>query len=151
MAKVDVEIDALRAFHDALTRYRYAQRDVADRGDNEIQVTLASLEAKADRWQAILHQRQADLEACTYRASAAAQQGGYIDCSSYARAVYEAEERLEHVRRWRGRVEDEAAAFRRFADRFRNLLENDVPRTDRYLLAIIKRLESVRSVQAPGS
>ena len=151
MGDINADIGALKAFRDALARFRYAQRDVADRGDYEIEKTRASLEAKAGRWRSILDQRQADLEHCRYRAAAAAREGGYVDCSGYARAVAEAEERLDNIRRWQQRVEQEADAFRSRVSRFRNLIEVDVPHTDAHLLAIIKSLEAARGVQAPGS
>jgi len=151
MADIHADIDALKGFHDALTRFRYAQRDIADRGDEEIEVTRASLEAKASRWQSRLEQRQAELDACRSRAAQAAAEGYWVDCSPYAWAVQEAEERLEHIRRWQQRVDEEASAFRATASRFRNLLETDVPRTEGHLLAIIKGLEAARRVQAPRS
>jgi hypothetical protein len=150
VTKVNADIDALKGFHEALVRFRRAQRDVADRGDHEIEVTRASLEAKADRWQARLEQAQHDLEACEYRA-AHVSEGHYMDCSGFARAVSEAQERLEHVRDWQRRVEDEAAVFSRSAGRFRNLLEADLPRTQNHVLETIKALEAARRVQAPGS
>ena len=169
MADIRADIGALKAFRAALARFRHAQRDVAHRGDYEIEKTRASLEAKAGRWRSILEQRQAELEDCRRRAAAAAAGprggpggyggygapgyggGGYVDCSGYARAVQEAEERLENIRRWQQRVEQEAGAFRSVADRFRNLIEVDVPRTDAHLLAIIEGLEAARRVQTPGA
>jgi hypothetical protein len=175
VADIRADIGALKEFRDALARFRYAQRDVAHRGDDEIEKTRASLEAKAGRWRSILEQRQAELEDCRRRAAAAAVgpgggpggfggyggpgyggyggggYGRYVDCSSYARAVQEAEERLENIRRWRQRVEQEAGAFRSVAGRFRNLIEVEVPRTDAHLLAIIEGLKAAREVQPPGS
>lgn len=172
MTDINADPGALSAFRDALARFRYAQRDVAHRGDNEIEKTRASLEAKAGRWRSILEQRRAELEDCRHRAAAAAQgggyggppgfggfggrgsygrSGGYVDCSGYARAVQEAEERLENVRRWQARVEEEAAAFRNTANRFRNLIEIDLPHTDVHLLAIIEGLEAARQIEAPNS
>lgn len=150
MGDINANIGVLKAFRDALARFRYNQRDVADRGDYAIEKTSASLEAKAGRWQSRLEQRQADLERCRYRAAAAAQEGGYVDCSGFARAVAESEERLENVRRWQQRVEEEAGAFRSKASRFRNLIEVEVPRTDAHLLAIIDGLVAAREVQPPG-
>lgn len=151
MAEIYADIDSLKRFHEALARFRYVQRDVADRGDHEIEVTRASLEAKASRWQSRLEQYRHELEACQYRAAYAAQEGHYVDCSGYARAVHEAEERLENIRRWQQRVDEEAAAFSGIASRFRNLLEADLPRIQDHVLAIVKALEAARRVQAPGS
>jgi hypothetical protein len=151
VADIRADIGALKTFRDALARFRYTQRDVADRGDQEIEKTRASLEAKADRWRSRLDQRQADLQHCQQRAAAAAREGGYVDCSGFARAVQEAEDRLENIRRWQTRVEQEAGAFRSTASRFRNLIEVELPRTDAHLRAIINGLEAARQVQPPGA
>jgi hypothetical protein len=151
VADIHADINALKAFHESLARFRYVQRDVADCGDHEIKVTCASLEAKASRWRSMLEQRRAELDACGYRAAQAARDGGYVDCSAYVRAVHEAQERLEHIRRWQQRVEQEAAAFRGIANRFRNLIETEIPRADAHLQAIIKGLESARHVRASDS
>ena len=141
--RVHADIDALKGFHEALVRFRYAQRTVAERGDDEIEMTRASLAAKASHWQAQLEQRQAELDACRARSEAA-------DCSAYASAVEQAAERLEHVRRWQQRVDTEASEFGGTASAFLDLLENDVPRAESQLLALIARLEAARRVQAGG-
>ncbi len=151
MADIHADIDALKVFRDALARFRYAQRDVADRGDEEIEATRASLETKASHWQSRLEQRQAELDACRCRAAQAAAEGYWVDCSAYVWAVQEAEERLENIRRWQRRVDQEGSVFHGTASRFRNLIENDLPRTENHVLAIIKGLEAARRVQAPGS
>ena len=149
MADIHVDIEALREFKDALIRFRHAQREVVERGDQEIELTRASLEAKAGRWRSLLARRQADLAAC--RLAAARQAATALsDCSAEASAVREAEERLEHIRRWQQRVEEEASAFRGAASRFRDALELDLPRTENHLLAIIKGLEAARGIQASG-
>jgi hypothetical protein len=149
VAEIHADIDALKALHEALVRYRYVQRDVADRGDHEIEATRASLEAKASKWRLRLEQALSDLSACEYRAAAAAEEGGWVDCSGFARAVAEAEDRLAHVQSWQHRVEEEAGAFRATANRFRYLLEADIPRTDDHLRGIITRLDAARRVQPP--
>lgn len=151
MAAIDADIEALREFRDALARFRYVQRDVADRSEHEIEATRASLEIKVGRWQSRLEQRRADLEDCLYRAAAARAHGYYVDCSGYARAVEEAEERLSHIRHWQQRVEQEAGAFAAASGRFRTVLEGDVRRMDSQLLGIITRLEAARRVPPPVS
>jgi chromosome segregation ATPase len=151
MTDINADIEAIKAFRDALVQFRYAQRDVADRGDDEIETTRGSLEAKAGRWRARLEQAQAEFSACRHRAAAAAEQGYHVDCSAYAWAVEAAQDRLDHIRRWQQRVEQEAGAFRASANRFRNLLDNEVRRTDTHLQGIVNRLEAARRVQAPGS
>ena len=142
--RVHADIAALKGFHEALVRFRYAQRAVAERGDDEIEMTRASLAAKASHWQAQLEQRQADLDACRARS------GATTDCSAYAWAVEQAAERLEHVRRWQQRVDTEASEFGGTASAFLDLLENDVPRAESQLLALIASLEAARRVQAGG-
>jgi hypothetical protein len=162
---VHADIDALKGLREALIRFRYAQRGVTERADDAIEVIRASLEAKASRWQARLEQDRAALEACRAAAQqSAAQQSapeqspagqspagqsaagedGAADCSAYARAVEQTAERLEHIRRWQQRVDQDASEFRGTASGFRDLLEVDLPRTEDQLLASIARLEAAR-------
>jgi len=162
VTSIHADIDALKGLHEALVRYRYAQREVASRGEEEIKVVRASLEARASRWRAELEQRRAELDACQERAAQAAGAGsaagagpaagdGPVDCSGYARAVEQCGERLEQIRRWQQRIDAEASEFAGAASQFGNLLENDLPRTEEHLLALIRSLEAARRVQAPGS
>jgi hypothetical protein len=143
---VHADIDALKGFHEALVRFRYAQRSVAERGSDAIEMTRASLAAKASRWQARLEQCRADLDACLAG-------GGEepADGSAYARAVEQASERLEHIRRWQQRVDAQASEFGGTASAFRDMLDNDVPRAEHQLLAVVAHLEAARRVQAAGS
>lgn len=159
VADIHADIDALREFKDALTQFRHAQREVAERGDHQFDVTRASLEEKAGRWRSLLANRQANLTACEQAAAQAAADdsaddsaaGRPADCGAQARAVQEAQERLELILRWQQRVEEEASQFRGAATRFRDLLELDVPRTENHLLAIINGLEDSRRIQVAGS
>lgn len=146
---IHADIDALRELADALARFRHAQREVVERGDHEIEATRASLEAKAGRWRSLLARRRADLAACQQAAADAA--GPAPDCSAEARAVREAEERLDHIRRWQQRVDDEAGAFRSTAVRFRDLLDLDLPRTETHPRAVIGGLEASRHIRVAGS
>jgi hypothetical protein len=159
---IHADIDAMRGLHEALVRYRHAQREVAGRGDDAIKVARASLEARASRWQTQLERCQAEFGACREQAAQAPQEGtrdgtgagagaGPVDCSGYARAVEQSRERLEHIRRWQQRVDAEAGEFQGTASRFLDLLENDLPRTEEHLLAAIRSLEAARRVQAPGA
>ena len=143
MIKVHADLDALKGFHEALVRFRYAQRGVAERGRSEIEVSRASLAAKAGRWQARLEQCQAELDACR-----AGEGEETADCSVYARAVEQTSERLEHVRRWQQRVDLEAAEFGGTASAYLDLLEVDLPRAESQLLAIITSLEAARRIPA---
>jgi hypothetical protein len=145
-SRVHADIDALKGFHEALVRFRYAQRSVAERGSDAIEMTRASLAAKAGRWQARLDQCRADLDACLAGAGEEP-----ADCSACARAVEQASERLEHIRRWQQRVDAEAGEFAGPAGAFLDVLEVDVPRAERQLLAVVAHLEAARRVQAPGS
>jgi len=151
VADIHADIDALKEFRDALTEFRYAQREVVERGDHEIEVTRASLEAKAGQWRSLLARREADLVACERAAAAEAAAGRAADCSAEATAVQEAQERLDYIRRWQQRVEEEAGTFRGTADRFRNLLDLDLPRTENHLLAIISGLQAARGIPVTGS
>jgi len=116
---------------------------VAERSDDEIDMARASLTAKASHWQARLEQCQAEFDACRARPGA--------DCSGYARAVEQAAERLEHIRRWQQRVDEAAGEFHGTAGAFWDLLQNDLPRAESLLLALIADLEAARRVQARTS
>jgi hypothetical protein len=144
---IHADIAALKEFAGALTRYRHAQREVVERGDYQIAATRASLEEKASHWRSLLAQRQADLAACQSAAAVDAEPGGHADCFAQAAAVREAQERLESIRRWQQRVEEEASAFLGPASRFRNLLDVDLPRAESHLLAIASGLEAARGVR----
>jgi hypothetical protein len=151
---IHADIDALKGLHEALVRYRHAQREVASRGDDVIRMSRASLEARASRWQTQLELAEAEFGACRERAAEAAQDGpgdGTVDCSGYARAVERSRERLEHIRRWQQRIDQEASEFQGTASRFLDLLETDLPRSGEQLLAAITSLEAARRVQAPGA
>jgi hypothetical protein len=145
VTKIHADIEALKGFREALVRFRYAERGVTERADDAIEMTRTSLAAKASRWQAQLEQDQAALEAC--RASSMAGDGP-PDCSAYVRAVELTTERLEHVRRWQQRVDQDASEFRGTAGGFRDLLEVDLPRAEARLLASITSLEAARRVEA---
>jgi hypothetical protein len=151
---IHADIDALKGLHGALVRYRHAQRDVTARGQEQLRVTRASLEAKASRCRTQLELSQAELGACQDRAAGAAANdtaGGTVDCSGYARAVDQCGERLEVIRRWQQRIDAEAGEFQGIAGRFADLLENELPRMEEHLAAIIASLEAARRVQAPAS
>ena len=147
MTTVHADIDALKGLHEALVRFRYAQPEVAERGGDEIELTRASLAAKASHWQARLEQDRAELEAC--RASGGEEAAP--DCSAYARAVEQTGQRLEHIRRWQQRVEVEADEFRGTTSVFGDLLDSGLPRAETQLLALITSLEAARRVQAGAS
>jgi hypothetical protein len=146
---IHADIEALTELRAALTRFRYAQREVADRGGDAIEVTRASLEAKASYWRVRLDQGRAELAAC--RDQAAAADDDPVDCSGYARAVSEADERLEHIRHWQQRIDQQVIEFHGATLAFKNLLETDLPRAEEQLAAVIASLHAARRVQPPGS
>jgi len=148
---IHADIDALKRLHGALVTYRHAQRDVTVRGEDQLRVTRASLESKASRCRAQLELSQAELGACQDRAAQDDTGGGTVDCSGYARAVEQCGERLEAIRRWQQRIDAEASEFGGIAGRFADLLENELPRMEEHLVAIIASLEAARRVQAPAS
>jgi len=146
---IHADIDALKGLHEALVRYRHAQREVADRAAGRIRAARASLEEKASRWQAQLALCQAELGACQERA-AQADPDDPVDCSGYARAAEQSGEQLERIRRWQQRIDAEASEFAGPAGRFLDLLDNDLPRVEQHVLALIASLEAARRVQAPA-
>jgi len=160
VTKIHADIEALRGLRETLARFRYDQRDARYRGEGEIEVTRGELEARASSALAWLERCRVELDACREASGASGGSGASVssassassdDCSGYERAVAEAQERLEHVRRWQQRVEQEASVFYGAAMRFRDLLENDLPRTEEQLLDMITSLEAARRVQAAGS
>ena len=151
MTGIHADIDALKGLHGALVRYRHAQREVTARGEDQLRVARASLEAKAGHCRTQLELNQAELGACQDRAAADDPAGGPVDCSGYARAVEQCGERLESIRRWQQRIDAEASEFGGIAGRFADLLENELPRIEEHLVAIIASLEAARRVQAPAS
>jgi hypothetical protein len=160
VTKIHADIEALKGLRETLARFRYDQRDARYRGEGEIEVTRGELEARASSASAWLERCRAELDACREASGASGASGSSVssvssassdDCLGYERAVAEAQERLEQVRRWQQRVEQEAGAFHGAAMRFRDLLENDLPRTEDRLLDMITSLEAARRVQAAGS
>jgi hypothetical protein len=157
VTKIHADIEALKGLRETLARFRYDQRDARYRGEGEIEMTRGELEARASSASAWLERCRAELDACREASGASgasvssASSASSDDCLGYERAVAEAQERLEQVRRWQQRVEQEAGAFHGAAMRFRDLLENDLPRTEDRLLDMITSLEAARRVQAAGS
>lgn len=148
MAAVHADIDALKGLHDALVRYRHAQRDMAARAADQVRATRAALEAKASGLRAQLEMCQAEYAGCRERAAQADPEDLPVDCSGYARAVAQNAERLEQLQLWRQRVEAEASEFSGIAGRFDALLADDLPRLEEHLVAIIGSLERARRLQA---
>lgn len=148
MAVVHADIDALKGLRDALVRYRYAQRDVAARGADQVRATRAALEEKASRLRAQLEMCQAEYAGCRKRAAEADPEDLPVDCSGYARAVEQNAERLEQIQLWQQRVESEVSEFSGIAGRFDALLQDDLPRMEEHLAAIIASLERARRLQA---
>ena len=60
-------------------------------------------------------------------------------------------ERLEHIRLWQQRIDEQAIEFHGVAGRYKNLLETDLPRTEEQLAGIIASLQAARRVQPSGS
>jgi hypothetical protein len=147
---IDADIDALKGLHDALVRYRHAQRDVTARGDDQVRATRASLEEKASQLRAQLELSQGEYAGCRERAAQAGPDDLPVDCSGYARAVEQATERIEQIQRWQQRIDAEASEFSGVAGRFAALLADDLPRMEEHLAAMIASLEAARRVRAPS-
>jgi hypothetical protein len=134
-----------------MSRFRQVMREVADRGDDQVEMARASLEARAGHYRSRLEQCQAEFDACRSGGDGGLADGYRADCSGYARAVAEATERLERIRGWQQRIDQEASEFLGTAGRFRDLLETDLPRTEEHLLAVIASLQAARRVPVNGS
>jgi site-specific recombinase len=146
VTRVHADIDALQGLHEALARFRQVMREVADRGDDRIEVTRALLEGRAGDCRYRLEQCQAELDACRARADE-----GPADCSRAAAAVAQAAERLERIRGWQLRIDQQVSEFRITGGRFRDLLETGLPRTEQQLRAAIASLQAARGVPVHGS
>jgi hypothetical protein len=146
---IHADIDALKGLHGALARYRHAQRDVAARGEDQVKAVRASLEAKASQLRAQLEQCQAEYAGCRERAAQADPEDIPVDCSGYGRAVEQNAGRLEQIQLWQQRVEAEMSEFSGIARRYDALLQDDLPRMEEHLAAIIASLERARRLQAP--
>ena len=150
MTGIHADIDALKGLHDALARYRHAQRDVAARGEDQVRATRSSLAEKASQLRGYVELAQAEYAGCRERAAAADPEDLPVDCSGYARAVEQATGRLEEVQLWQQRVDEAASEFAGVAGRFAGLLDDELPRMEEHLAAVIARLEATRRVQAPS-
>jgi len=146
VSRVDADIDALKGFHAALVRFRYAQLSAVDRSGAAIEVTRGSLAEKALRRRSALERCQAELDECRGRAAQSVAGEDPVDCSGYSRAVLDAEERLNRVFHWQQLVESEAADFAGRAGAFRYTLENGLRRAEAHLLAMIRSLEAARDL-----
>ena len=74
-----------------------------------------------------------------------------MDCSGYARAVEQTGNSSSTSACWQQRIDAEASEFQGIAGRFADLLEDELPRMEEHLVAIIASLEAARRVQAPAS
>jgi hypothetical protein len=151
VAGIHADIDALKGLHDALARYRHAQRDVAARGEDQVRLTRSALEDRAGQLRAQLELSHGEYAGCRERAAQAGPDDLPVDCSGYARAVEQVTERLERIQLWQQRVEAEVSEFSGIAGRFGALLADDLPRMEEQLAALISRLEAARRLQAPAS
>jgi hypothetical protein len=149
VAAIHADIDALKGLQGALARYRHAQRDVAARGQDQVRAVRASLEERASRLRAQLELGQAEYAGCRERAAQADPEDLPVDCSGYARAVEQNAGRLEQIQLWQQRVEAEVSEFSGISGRFDALLQEDLPRMEEHLAAIISSLERARRLQAP--
>jgi hypothetical protein len=147
---IHADIDALKGLHGALARYRHAQREVAARGQDQVRVTRAALAEKASQLRAQAEMAQAEYAGCRERAAAADPDDLPVDCSGYARAVEQAGQRLEEIQLWQQRIDAAASEFSGVAGRFAGLLDEELPRMEEHLTAVIARLEAARRVRAPS-
>jgi hypothetical protein len=147
VSRVHADIDALKGLHEALARFRQVMREVAEHGGDRVEATRASLEARAGHYRYRLEQCQAELDAC--RSGGA--EGSAGECSGYAQAAAEAAERLERIRGWQQRIDQEVSEFRGAAGRLADVLGTDLPRAEERLAAAVASLQAARRVGAGGS
>ena len=142
MTRVQADIEALKGLRQALLVFARAQVEALEAAEREIQLVQQALDESERYWRHELERRRAALEGCMVRAMMADQQGHAVDCSPYQYALLEAEERLARVLQWQVRVQEEIIRYRSVAERYRRVLENDLPRATSFLSDRVTALEA---------
>lgn len=147
MARVQADVEALKALRQALLTYAGRQSDALQSAEGEISYTMQLLDEAEQRSRRQVEHRQAALQSCLAEAAHAASQGYAADCSACEYALREAEEHLTRIVQWQARVQEAVAAYRAAAQRLMGALENDLPRATAYLTDRITALEAYHATQ----
>lgn len=147
MSDLQANLETVAQLRETLVGFVHRQQDALESVNDDIRWTLDKLDDARRHWQyrVDLYTRQA--AECYERAAWAAAQGGWLDCSPYAKALGEAEEQLaEQIAaedRFERAVEDYRVAHHRMAD----VLGLDVPRAVSYLDAILDGMEAYLAIR----
>jgi hypothetical protein len=133
MTSHEVDIAALAAFREALRAYPAYQMESLDAVDQAIGRTRAALEDARRSWEREVESCRDQAIDCQREAVYAAAEGGYIDCSPYESALYQAEESLRRVIEAQWHFDDAASHYRTAALRYGDILENGLSRASTYL------------------
>lgn len=152
MNRVNADIEALKSLREALVDFINRQKEALEAAKREIDITIGMLSEAEHHWYHQIGERQRALEQCRMRAAHAAAQGQHsVDCSSYAHALHEAEERLKYVRQWQRRVDEAAAAYHRTKYHTVSLLERDMSQARSFLDHRIQALEAYLATRLSSS
>src|SRR5690348_2875187 len=125
MSRVDADLEALKELREAVVTFTNRQKEVLEAAEREINVTITMVDEAERYWHYQVEERQHYLEQCQMEAAMAAAEGYYVDCSSYAYALREAEESLANIQRWQRRVDETVAAYHRGQGKIAYLLDSD--------------------------
>lgn len=152
MPDFDVRLEAVQRLRHALVRFAERQSEAIARIEQAIARIQASLDQAEQHWRRSIEIRQRQATDCYAAAAYAAALGGWIDCSDYEQALYEAETQLAAVLRMQYRLAQRVEAYQHARTHLQNGLEFDVSRATTFLDNILAGLEAVldlRSVVVP--
>lgn len=133
MTKHEVNIAALDLFADALRAYPAHQAETLAAADRAIERARDTLMHAEDHWRRVVERCRNQASACLAEAAFVASQGGYLNCSAYEYALYDAEESLQRVVAAQWRFEDAIQRYRGAALRYGAILEDGIPRAVTYV------------------
>lgn len=142
MARVQADIEAIKALREALRTFAGRQRDAMDQARAEIARTDALLAEAERHWRREVDRRNQALRNCLNEQAYAAREGRHVDCSRYEYALREAEENLARILETQHRVQEAVSRYRGMAHRFGSMLANDLPRATTFLTNRITALEA---------
>lgn len=147
MTRVYADVEALKALRSALIDFGRRQYEAIETAEQEIARTQQILEEAERRARQEVEQARAALENCYRQAMLAAQQGAWVDCSSYESALHYAEEHLGEILRSLNTVRQEVAAFRSAAHAYRDALASLTAQATSYLDRRITALEAYHAAR----
>lgn len=152
MPDFDVRLEAVQRLRHGLVRFADRQSAAMARIEQAIARTQVALDHAEDHWRRTNEIRQRQATECYAEATYAAAMGGWIDCSSYQQALYEAEMQLTAILHMQYRLAQQVEAYQQAQTHLQDCLEFDLSRVITFLDNILVGLEAVldlRSVVVP--